>query len=181
MLRRWKRLRTTTLRKNPWWTYNLDAYSIPDGITGEYHYVHTNGSSMIIPITDEGEIILVNQYRYLCERESLEFPCGSVKDGADHHRTAAEELLEETGFNAGTLEVAGKFNPYNGVTDEICRVFIARDLSLGEAKPDATEEFELHRLIPDCIDALIADNTIWDGMTLAAWTLARTAVLGILS
>ena len=179
MLKRWKRLKTTTLRKNPWWTYKLDAFRIPDGITGEYHYVHSNGSSMIVPVTDDGRIILVNQYRYLCDRESLEFPCGSVKDGSDYEETADVELREETGFRAEKWDTLGEFNPYNGVTDEICRIYIARGLTPVDSRPDATEEFELHRLTPEEISARIADNTIWDGMTLAAWSLLTPALTDI--
>ena len=177
MLKRWEKLSSKILKKNPWWTYKLDTFRIPDGIAGEYHYVHTNGSSMVIPLTKEGHIVLVKQYRYLNERESLEFPSGSVKDGQSYEDTAQAELTEEAGYRAGRLEAAGDFNPYNGVTDEICRVFIARDLEKTAAKPDATEEFELRILAPAEIDRAIAYNTIWDGMTLAAWMLARASVV----
>jgi hypothetical protein len=67
----------------------------------------------------------------------------------------------------------GKFNPYNGVTDEICRVFIAKDLTEVPSKPDETEEFEKILLMPQEIDALIAKGTIWDGMTIVGWTIAK--------
>ena len=177
MLKRWEKLSSKILKINPWWTYKLDTFRIPDGIAGEYHYVHTNGSSMVIPVTEEGHIVLVKQYRYLNERESLEFPSGSVKDGHSYEDTAQAELIEEAGYRTGRLEAAGDFNPYNGVTDEICRVFIARDLVKTTAKPDATEEFEVRILTPAEIDRAIADNTIWDGTTLAAWMLARASVL----
>jgi len=177
MLKRWKKLGSKILKKNPWWTYKRDAFQIPGGVSGEYHYVHTNGSSMVIPVTEDGRIVLVNQYRYLNQRESLEFPSGSVKDGHSYEDTARAELAEEAGFKAGRLEPAGAFNPYNGVTDEICRVFIARELEKTAAAPDATEEFERHLLTPGEIDARIRDNTLWDGMTLAAWMLARPSVI----
>ena len=176
MLKHWKKINTKVLFHNPWWTYMLDRFEIPNGITGEYHYVHTNGSSMVIPIGDDGEIILVNQFRYLCGRESLEFPCGSVKDGMSYLETAQSELEEEAGYRSNQLELAGEFNPYNGVTSEICRVFIASKLEVFGAKPDDTEEFELMYLTPEEIDVLIRQRNIWDGMTLAAWILAREDV-----
>ncbi len=171
-LRPWVRLTRTEQARNPWWTYLRDSFRLPNGRQGEYHYVHTNGSSMIIPVLPDGRCLLVNQYRYLAERESIEFPCGSVKDGATYELTAAHELREETGYEAGSLELAGSFNPYNGVTDEFCRVYIAHDLHFAGAMPDETEEFELLTLGPAEIDGRIADGTVWDGMTIAAWCIA---------
>ncbi|MBF0279449.1 MAG: NUDIX hydrolase [SAR324 cluster bacterium] len=173
MLKRWKKLGTKVLFKNPWWTYRMDTFSIPDGITGQYHYVMTDGSSMIVPFTNEGKIILVNQYRYLCERESLEFPCGSIKQGSSYLQTAQLELAEETGYRAETLEAVAEFNPYNGVSSEICQVFFARNLHLTDVKADETEEFELHFCSPAEIDSMICTNQIRDGMSLAAWSLTR--------
>jgi ADP-ribose pyrophosphatase len=121
--------------------------------------------------------LLVNQFRYLIERESLEFPCGGIKAGATAEQTALAELAEETGQMAMELELLGSFNPYNGITDEICHVYLARSLrDAPGARPDETEEFEIHRLTPDGIDARIRNGEIWDGMTMAAWQVARATV-----
>jgi ADP-ribose pyrophosphatase len=173
MLKHWKRLSSKIVLKNPWWTYTLDEFQIPGGTTGEYNYVHTNGASMIVPVMDDGRIILVNQYRYLCDKESIELPCGGVKEGKSYHEMAKIELEEETGFRASAIAPVAEFNPYNGVTDEICKVFLATGLIPTNAVPDATEEFELMFKTPAEIDELIRSNVIWDGMTIAAWGLVR--------
>jgi ADP-ribose pyrophosphatase len=173
MLAHWKKLTSQIIHKNPWWNYNLDSFEIPNGVHGEYHYVHTEGSSLIVPVMDNGKIILVNQYRYLRNRESIEFPCGGVKPGNTYDEMARLELEEETGFIAQSWKAAGEFNPFNGVTDEMCKVFIARNLSYVQAKPEATEEFEVLQVAPLELEAMIADEKIWDGMTLAAWLLVR--------
>jgi ADP-ribose pyrophosphatase len=173
MLQRWKRLTSTILFKNPWWTYKKDTFQIPDGIEGEYHYVDTNGSSMVIPITDDGRIVLVNQYRFLCERESLELPCGGVKEGKSALEMAKIELEEEAGFTCGSMTCLGSFNPFNGVTTEMCSVFVARELRPVSVACDPTEEFEVVTLSLDEIDLKIELNQIWDGMTLAAFAMAR--------
>lgn len=175
-LKPWKRLSESVLFKNLWWTYKRDEFELPTGRRGEYHYVHTNGASMVIPVMSDGKILAVKQYRYLCERESIEFPCGSVKDGSDYAETASHELAEETGFSAKRVTLVGKFNPYNGVTDEMCHVYVAHDLYRVECVPDETEEFELLPLSPDEIDRLIRDGEIWDGMSLAAWQIAKPKV-----
>ncbi len=173
MLSHWKRLTSKTVHTNPWWTYRLDSFEIPNGVQGEYHSVHTEGSSLVVPVTGDGKIVLVKQYRYLVDRESIEFPCGGVKPGHSYEQMARIELEEETGFAAQSWEAAGEFNPFNGVTDEMCKVFIARNLLPGRPKPEATEEFEIMSVTTKDFEAMIELGTIWDGMTLAAWLLVR--------
>ena len=175
-LNKWKKLSEAIAFRNPWWTYKRDEYELPSGKSGEYHYVHTNGSSMVIPIMSDGKILVVRQYRYLCNRESVEFPCGSVKDGSSYDETAWHELAEETGYSAHRIVLAGEFNPYNGVTDEMCHVYIARELQHVGGTPDETEEFELHMWTAEEIDEAIRTGEIWDGMSIAAWTIVKSIV-----
>ncbi|MBI4428778.1 MAG: NUDIX hydrolase [Ignavibacteriales bacterium] len=172
-LQKWKRLTSTHVVKNPWWSYGKDEFELPNGTKGEYHYVHTNGASLIVPVLNDGRVVLVNQYRYLCDRESLEFPCGGLKDGWSYDKTAVMELEEEAGYIARDWRLVGEFNPFNGVTDEMCRVYIARNLSQGQPKPDETEEFEKVTMRPEELEAKIISGVIWDGMTIAAWTIAK--------
>lgn len=172
-LRSWKKLSESVLFQNPWWTYKRDTFELPSGKPGEYHYVHTNGSSMVIPIAGDGTLVLVNQHRYLMGKESLEFPCGSVREGSSHDETARHELLEETGFSAKGISRVGEFNPYNGVTDEMCCVYVARDLEYIGGTPDETEEFEIVRVTPAEIEERIRTGGIWDGMTIAGWSIAK--------
>lgn len=176
-LKRWKTIAKHVVSQNPWWRYRRDEFLLPSGKLGEYHYVQTNGSAMVVPVNADGAVLLVNQYRYLLDRESIEFPCGSVKEGSSFDRTAWEELAEETGYSAGEMALVGEFNPYNGVTDEMCRVYLARDLRYVGGSPDETEEFELLWLRPEEIDARIRDGTIWDGMTIAAWAIGVGVIL----
>jgi ADP-ribose pyrophosphatase len=178
-LPRWKTLSTSLLFENRWWRYRKDLFELPSGRTGEYHFVETRGSAMLLPLRPDGRIVLVNQYRYLHDRESLEFPCGSVGVGDDHLSTARKELAEEAGLAASGLVPIGEFNPYNGVAREICRVFLATGLSATAAHPDETEEFEIVPLLPREIDDRIADGTIWDGMTMAAWAIGRGRVAAL--
>lgn len=163
---------------NPWWKYCRDQIELPSGKIGDYHYVLTNGSSMVVPVERDGGLLLVRQYRYTGNRDSIEFPCGGLKDGANYDITARDELLEEAGFLAGQIEAVGSFNPCNGLLDEICRVYIARDLTYAGARPDETESMELVRLTMKEIDDLILNGTIWDGMTIAAWAIARPFLVG---
>ncbi len=175
-LKPWRKISESIVFRNPYWTYKRDSLELPSGKPGEYHYVHTNGSSMVVPVLKDGTLLLVNQYRYLLGRESAEFPCGSVKDGSTYEDTARKELAEETGFSAGSLIPVGEFNPYNGVTTEMCRVYVARDLLFIGGNPDDTEEFEFLQLAPAEVDAKIRAGVIWDGMTIAAWSIAKAGI-----
>lgn len=176
-LAKWKKLSQKELYKNPWWIYRQDTFQLPNGEVGDYFYVHTNGSSLIIPIRDDGKIVMVTQYRYLCDEESLEFPCGGVKAGGDYLSTALRELAEEAGFDSADLKQVGTFNPYNGITNEMCRVYVARKLHNVPPQPDSTEEFEHVYLSPSQIDERIRSGEIWDGMTIAAWAIARPMIV----
>ncbi len=175
-LKKLKTLSTNSIHKNPYWEYRLDNYTLPDGSRGEYHYVHSKGGVMAIAIDGGGKLVLVKQYRYLSKRESLEFPGGGVKNG-DFLATAKNELAEEAAMGAVDWNLIGEFNPYNGITDEICRVFLATGLEQAASQKDASEEFEVFRLSADEIQSLIDEGIIWDGMTLAAWGLAKAKVL----
>ena len=175
-LKRWDKLTSQVLYRNNWWTYRKDTFRIPNGKEGEYHYVHTNGSSLVVPVRPDGSLILLNQYRFLCDRESLEFPCGGVKEGETSDQTAVRELQEEAGWGARDWKVAGEFNPYNGVTNEICRIYIARNLFPVKAPLDDTEEFEQLTLRPEEVESRIVSGVIWDGMTIAAWTVAKNHI-----
>ena len=162
--------------KNPWWDYVIDKYILPSGKEGEYHFVHTPGSVFIIPVCDDGKIMMIRQYSYLNERFSLELPGGGMKKGLSKEDCAHNELIEETGFD-GDLEYLGYFNPYSGITDELCHVFIARRLLPSrKSLPDESEEIEVIHLTKNEIDSKIYSNEIFNGMTMASWAMGKDKI-----
>jgi ADP-ribose pyrophosphatase len=173
MLKRLRRLSTEILHKNPWWEYRRDEYLHPDGSPGEFFYAHTRGAAFIIPLFEDGRILMLNQFRYLNQRESLEFVGGGVKEGQTAEQSAREELEEEAGFLADELIPIGWFNPMNGASDEECYVWIARGLTAAKARPEVSEEFEPVWVTPAELERRIAVGEIWDGMTLAAYALFK--------
>ena len=163
------------LHENPYWTYRQDEYLLADGISqSEYYYVNSRGSTIIIPLLRDDVMIMVRQYRYLNQRFSIEFPGGGISAGYSEMDNALKELQEETGFVAGTISSIGVFNPCNGITDEICSVYIAKELTQAEQEMDETEEIEILHVNMSDFASLIRTGEIWDGMTLASWTLFQT-------
>lgn len=177
MLKHLKKLSTEVAHANPWWEYRNDRYMRPDEREGEYYYVHTHGSVVVIPELENGKLFMTRQFRYLNQRESMEFIGGGVKPGASSLESAREELLEEGGFEAEEMELLGGFNPFNGATDEICEVYVACKLKKLGARPEGSEEFEEHERSVTEIESLIASGELWDGMSIAAFMIYKLKVL----
>lgn len=167
----WKKLSGKTLYTNPYWEYRIDEFELPSGRRGQYHYAHTHGAVMVVPVDARGRITMVRQYRYLMGGESVEFVCGGVREGDSFDKTARQELAQEAGLQADSWRLVASFVPFNGMCDESCRVYEATGLSETHAAPDETEEFECVSLSREQIGSMITRGEIRDGMTLAAWSL----------
>ncbi len=171
-------INSTIIHTNPYWVYKMDEYEMPDGNIGKYYFVESSGSVFIVPETENSDFILVKQFRYLNSRFSLEFPGGGIKPELSNMANAQKELNEEAGVHASKLTKIGEFNPYNGVTAEICHVYLAEELSSTTSNPDVGEEFSVIKLNKSQIDSFIKSGEIWDGMTIAAWNLYKLYVKG---
>ncbi|TAL68728.1 MAG: NUDIX hydrolase [Bacteroidetes bacterium] len=171
MLKELIQINSTSKFVNPFWEYKVDEYKMPNGKTGEYHYVNSRGATMIIPVTMQKKFVMIKQYRYLNKKTSIEFPGGGIINGLNPLDNAKKELSEETGYTASTLKLLGEYNPYNGITNEICHVFMADGLNCIKPKPDESEEFEIMEYTQDEIRSKIYNGEIWDGMTIAAWSI----------
>jgi ADP-ribose pyrophosphatase len=169
----WKTLLREEIISTPWMSLYHDQFEMPNGKKGNYFYMHTRGSALTIPVTDDGNILLVRQYRYLTGDASIELPCGGIKQGQSEEEAARAELVEETGYECTKLRKAGRFIPYNGLSDETCTVYIARKLNFVGTKPDETEQIEVMKATPDEVNAMIQRGKILDGMTIAGWLLGR--------
>ncbi|MBL8000007.1 MAG: NUDIX hydrolase, partial [Candidatus Kapabacteria bacterium] len=163
-----------TVLTNPYWRYKHDIYRLHNGKEADYYYAETNGSVFIIPQFEDGRYILVKQFRYLNQKVSLEFPGGGLKDGYSTLEQAHEELREEAGLEASGWDYLGAFNPMNGVTNELCHVYLATGLTRVGAAPEESEQFEFVEMNSDDIRNAISSNDLWDGMTLAAWAMLRS-------
>ena len=168
----WKIRSVRTEHRNPWWEYRIADYNTQSGRSGEYHFIHTNGGVIMVPLMDGGDIMMIRQYRYPSDDVFLEFPAGGVKLVRSFIESAHEELREETGYDASEMEEFGSFVPYVGVTDENCKIFVARKLFWSPLSKDLTEDMKTLQVPIGGMDEMLSKSSR-DGKTLATWALVR--------
>ena len=102
---------------------------------------------VVIPVTKDGHVIMVRQYRHGTGELSLEPPGGLVKDGQTPEQSGREELEEETGYEPGEVELLGWMHPMPALFGNRMYVFLAKDVTpTGTINPDETEEVETVRI-----------------------------------
>jgi 8-oxo-dGTP pyrophosphatase MutT (NUDIX family) len=173
----WKTLSSKIVHKNPWWQIRKEEFITHTKKRGVYYFVDIKESVFIIPIKGN-KILFEKQYRYPIKKWTIELPGGSVKKGSNTRKAAEEELREELGYRAGKLERIGKFVPYNGMSSEICSVFLATDLKFVGADQEETEYIDPIEIGIKQAYEMIEKNKIIDGMTIASLCLARKKLLG---
>ncbi|MBP1691988.1 MAG: ADP-ribose pyrophosphatase [Bacteroidetes bacterium] len=108
----------------------VDEVEYPSGRRSVREVAHHPGGAAVVPLTDDGKVILVDQLRYPLARHMLELPAGKLGPGEDPAHCAARELEEETGWLAGSLTKLCSFHTSPGFCDELLHVYLARDLRL---------------------------------------------------
>jgi 8-oxo-dGTP pyrophosphatase MutT (NUDIX family) len=138
----WTRLRSREVYENPWIRVREDDVLRPDGSPGIYGVVHfKNVAVAVVPIDDQGRVILVGQHRYPFDRYFWELPEGGCPIGRETPlESARRELREETGYAAARWDFLGTLELSNSSTDENAHLFLARGLTPGEMDPDGDEE-----------------------------------------
>ena len=124
----------------------------------------------VIPITEDGRVILIRQYRSGTHEITLEIPGGMVDPGEAPAATAGRELTEETGWVAASVEEIGVVDPNPAIQDNRCHTFLAKGCRpVGETDFDPDEEIETLLVPLDKIPALIADGDISHALVVAAF------------
>jgi ADP-ribose pyrophosphatase len=139
---------------------------LPTGRVREKVIVHPSGAVAILPL-DGGRCKLLRQYRYAIDQHIIEAPAGTMEQGEEPRETARRELIEETGFAAGTIIPRGYIYTTPGFTDEKIFLYEARDLSPSqEFGKDEDEVIEVIDVAVSDLPEMIRDGTIVDGKTI---------------
>lgn len=159
-------------------TVRTDTVAMPDGSRSEREVVEHTSAVAVVPLFDDGTVVLLRQYRHPVGDHLLEIPAGILDvDGEDEADAARRELAEETGLQAGSLQHLTTFHNSAGWTDESTHVYLGRDLSDGDRPegfvPEAEEaDMEVVRLPLDEAVAAVVRGEITDAKTVVGLLLA---------
>jgi 8-oxo-dGTP pyrophosphatase MutT (NUDIX family) len=158
-----------TAYENPWITLWHDEVTRPDGSPGIYGVVHFTGlAAGVVVLDDDDRVVLVGQHRYTLDTWSWEIPEGGVPEGETALAGAQRELREETGLEAATWREIARLDLSNSVTDERAVLYVATDLTQGEASPEPSEAIEVRWVPFDEALAMTLDGRITDSMSVVA-------------
>jgi 8-oxo-dGTP pyrophosphatase MutT (NUDIX family) len=122
----WQTLGIEYLFRSPWCSFRVDDVTLPDGTGIEYGVLESSGFAAVVPVTERGRVVLVQQYRQPVGGATLELPGGGVELEEDPREAARKELLEETGYRAESLEHLTSVHTSPGRSTEVCHLFLCR-------------------------------------------------------
>lgn len=132
---------------------NKDRVRLPDGKESEREYIKHPGAVVVLPLFDDGTVLLERQFRYPMRDVFIEFPAGKIDPGEDHLDCAKRELVEETGYTAREWHYLCTIHNAIAYSDEHLEIFLARGLTAGDAKLDEGEFLETFTAtVPEMLD-----------------------------
>jgi len=149
---------------------SLTEYQVinPSGNPGIYGKVHFKNLAIgILPLDNKLNTYLVGQYRFPLGEYSWELPEGGGPIGTDPLESAKRELLEETGLKAGKWSELQRMHLSNSVSDELCIIYLARELEQFEAEPEDTEQLRIRKLPFEEAYQMVCRNEITDSISVA--------------
>jgi len=150
-----------------------DFVEQPDGSEVSREVVTFNNAAAIVPLTREGEVILIRQFRYPAKGTLLEIPAGVLGEEEKAEDCARREVEEETGYRPGRLTWLGKIHTSPGVCTETIDIFLAEELEKGDQDLEHGEIIEPWAVKFEDALAMIADGEITDAKTICGLLLAR--------
>ncbi len=143
-----------------------DQIRLPDGATAQREYIVHPGAVMVVPVLDDGRLVIERQWRYPLARVMTEFPAGKLDPGEAPQHCAIRELIEETGYRAAEWARAGILHNAIAYSNEGIEIWFARGLTAGPRSLDAGEFLEVGILGLEELEALAQRGELTDGKTL---------------
>ena len=169
----------TTLLTGGFLEVRRDTVCLPDGSSASREYIQHPGAVAVIPILDDGRLVLVRQHRHPVGKVLLEWPAGKLEAGEPQLACAVRELQEETGYTAREWAFAGEIHNAAAYSTESIWLWFARGLVAGAARPDAGEFVETVRLSADELEALDLRGELPDVKTLVGLHWLRQCRAGL--
>ena len=143
-----------------------DRVALPDGTAARREYIVHPGAVMIVPLLDDGRLVVERQWRYPMRRAMLEFPAGKLEAGEPVLDCAVRELIEETGYRAREWARAGILHNAIAYSTEGIEVWFARGLERGERRLDAGEFLDVFEMSADELDGAARCGELTDAKSL---------------
>ncbi len=168
-----ERIRTLGILHAAHFSAQLDTVRLRTGRLTERIKVDHPEAAAVVPFVDSTHILMVRQWRYAIERETLEIPAGKADPGEAVEVCANRELEEETGYRAGRFLQLFSYFPAIGYSNEVIRIYAASNLTRAEVQRDEDEISKVEVLPIDRVYDLIVDGSIRDGKTVIGLSLFK--------
>lgn len=145
-----------------------DRVLLPSGREGEREFIMHPGAVLVIPMLDDGRLVLERQFRYPLRQVFVELPAGKIDPNEDPLATGQRELQEETGYTASEWIYLASQHPCIGYSDEIIHVYLARGLKAGQHQRDAGEALQIFEMGLEACLQMVQRGEITDGKTIIA-------------
>jgi ADP-ribose pyrophosphatase len=155
--------------------FEVNRLRLPNKAEGDWECVRHPGGALAVPVTPEGKLILVRQYRFAVGGRILEFPAGTVEPNEDPQDTIKREIEEETGYRAHKWQKLGDFILAPGYSDEVIYAFLAKDLEKLETPPEQDEDEDIETVFftPKELEKAIMEGEAVDSKSISSFFLAR--------
>ena len=172
----WKKQRSRYLYESQWFSLRQDDVILPNEAEIAYTMIEHPGYTMVVPLLDDGRVVMERVYRYSVQQYLLECPSGGL-DGEPPEVAARRELEEETGYLTGQLKALGSFYESSGISDALGHFFLATELSDdGQVQHEQTEQIMLDLIPLEQLYETAKRGEIPDGPSALAIMLAYNAV-----
>ena len=155
-----------------------DTVTVKGGRTAYREVLEHPGAAAIIPVTDDGDVVMIKQFRKPIESTIWEVPAGKLDPGETPLEAAKRELEEETGLRAENYEYLTAMYPSVGYSTEIIHIYLATGLTQGPSHPDEDEDLIMERIDLDLLKQKVTDGEFKDAKTIIAILLAWEKVRG---
>jgi ADP-ribose pyrophosphatase len=173
----WKIVSRRTVYDSDWVRLHHVDVKLPDGrVARDWHLIdYPCQAAGIVPIGDDGRILMIDQHRFTTGRRTWETPGGRIEASETGEQAARRELREETGHAAKSMEFLGSYFPSCGSSNQVFNIFVARGVTKVSELSDTNEVIGTRWFTPGEVREMIQRNEIVEGMTLTAllWVFLR--------
>lgn len=162
----------TLVKKGRVFEFFTENVTLPNGVSLDMDIIHHPGAAAIVPVLEDGKVLLLKQYRHAVGGYIWEIPAGTLDPGEDAITCAKREIIEETGYAAKDMEKLGVITPLPAYSDERIHIFLGTGLTLSEQNLDDDELLTVHPQKISKALSMIANGEIMDAKTITSLYMA---------